>query len=121
MNKVSVKIVIGSNYGDEGKGMATYYFSNNGNQKCLNVLYNGGCQRGHTVELQDGRRHIFHHFGSGTYANAATYFDADFMVNPIFYNKERKQILDGNKCCKDRKQEGAKGMARAVTVYGKLK
>lgn len=101
MNKVSVKIVIGSNYGDEGKGMATYYFSNNGNQKCLNVLYNGGCQRGHTVELQDGRRHIFHHFGSGTYANAATYFDADFMVNPIFYNKERKQILDGNKCCKD--------------------
>lgn len=91
MSKVDVKVVIGSNYGDEGKGLATHYFSqkaHNNNQLCLNVLYNGGCQRGHTVELKNGTRHIFHHFGSGTYDGAHTYFDKDFMVNPIVFVEE---------------------------------
>lgn len=91
MNKVDVKVVIGSNYGDECKGLATHYFSQqakNNNKLCLNVLYNGGCQRGHTVELKNGARHIFHHFGSGTYDAAHTYFDKDFMVNPMVFVKE---------------------------------
>lgn len=91
MSKVDVKVVIGSNYGDEGKGLATHYFSqqaHNNNQLCLNVLYNGGCQRGHTVELKNGTRHIFHHFGSGTYDDAHTYFDKDFMVNPMVFVEE---------------------------------
>lgn len=60
MSKVDVKVIVGSNYGDEGKGMATHFFSNNAQkQLCLNVLYNGGCQRGHTVELRNGKRHVF--------------------------------------------------------------
>ena len=91
MSKVDVKVVIGSNYGDECKGLATHYFSQhakNNNKLCLNVLYNGGCQRGHTVELKNGARHIFHHFGSGTYDAAHTYFDKDFMVNPMVFVKE---------------------------------
>lgn len=100
MNKVEVKIVIGSNYGDEGKGLATHYFSQKAkenNKKCLNVLFNGGCQRGHTVELKDGTRHIFHHFGSGTYDNAHTYFESNFMVNPIFFVKEYLELYNSEK------------------------
>lgn len=91
MSKVDVKVVIGSNYGDECKGLATHYFSQqakNNNELCLNVLYNGGCQRGHTVELKNGTRHIFHHLGSGTYDATHTYFDKDFMVNPMVFVKE---------------------------------
>ena len=45
---MEVKIVVGANYGDEGKGMATAYFSKQAyenKQKCLNILYNGSCQR----------------------------------------------------------------------------
>ena len=90
MKKVEVKVVIGSNYGDECKGLATRYFSEQTkpNQKCLNVLFNGGCQRGHTVELKNGVKHVFHHFGCGTYSNAYTYFDQNFMLNPIVFIEE---------------------------------
>lgn len=87
MSKVQVKVVIGSNYGDEGKGLATHYFSLNG-KKVLNVLFNGGSQRGHTVEYKNGTRMVFHHFGSGVYDGAVTYFDQDFMVNPMTFVTE---------------------------------
>lgn len=95
MSKVKVKVVIGSNYGDECKGLATHFFSleaKNQNKKCLNILYNGGCQRGHTVELKNGLRHVFHHFGSGTYDDAHTYFDKDFIVNPIMFMNEYETL-----------------------------
>lgn len=95
MSKVEVKVVVGSNYGDEGKGLATHYFSqkaNQDNKSCLNILFNGGCQRGHTVELKNGIRHIFHHFGSGSFDNAHTYFDQDFMVNPMVFVEEKETL-----------------------------
>lgn len=95
MGKVEVKVIVGSNYGDEGKGLATHYFSqkaNQDNKSCLNILFNGGCQRGHTVELKNGIRHIFHHFGSGSFDNAHTYFDRDFMVNPMVFVKEKERL-----------------------------
>lgn len=92
MKKVNVKVVIGSNYGDECKGLATSCFSDS-SKKCLNVLFNGGCQRGHTVDLKDGTRHIFHHFGSGTFHNAYTYFDKDFMLNPAIFVQEYDELL----------------------------
>lgn len=95
MSKVEVKVVVGSNYGDEGKGLATHFFSqkaNQDNKSCLNILFNGGCQRGHTVELKNGVRHIFHHFGSGSFDNAHTYFDQDFMVNPMVFVEEKEKL-----------------------------
>ena len=94
MNKVDVKIVVGANYGDEGKGLATDFFARNVSGKCLNVLYNGGPQRGHTVETKDGKRHVFHHFGSGTFAKAHPLFDKDFMVNPILFVKEYDELVN---------------------------
>lgn len=86
-----IKVIVGANYGDEGKGLATHYFSReavNRGHSCLNVLYNGGCQRGHTVEIEGSVRHVFHHFGSGTFDGADTYFDKDFMVNPMEFIRE---------------------------------
>ena len=68
-----VKIVIGGNFGDEGKGLLSAYFAEEMMQKegkCLVVLSNGGAQRGHTVDLPDGRRHVFHHFGAGALCGA---------------------------------------------------
>lgn len=56
-----VKVVIGANYGDEGKGLMTNYFARQADKKhkkCLNILFNGGAQRGHTVENGDFR-HVF--------------------------------------------------------------
>ncbi len=89
-----VRIVIGSNFGDEGKGLMTDFFSEEMMQQydsCLNVLSNGGAQRGHTV-VRGGQRHVFRHFGSGTFCGADTYFPAEFLVNPMIFMKEYREL-----------------------------
>lgn len=91
----TVKIVIGANFGDEGKGYMTDYFAseaNKQNKNCLVVCHNGGSQKGHTVVSPSGLRHVFHHFGSGNMTGAATYLSKDYIVNPITFNKEYKDL-----------------------------
>lgn len=94
-----IKIVIGANYGDEGKGLASRYFTLQAlsqGKKCLNVLFNGGCQRGHTVDLTDGKRYVVHHVGAGFLDGADTYFDKDFIINPIMLRQEMRAYRDDN-------------------------
>ena len=107
MSKPKVKIVIGANYGDEGKGLATDYFTQKAKGPVLNVLYNGGPQRGHTVEHKNGLRHIFHHFGSGFFSGASTYFDENFLVDPIKFNIEHCELLDQARYFTDMTEEEA--------------
>lgn len=107
MSKPKVKIVVGANYGDEGKGLATDYFTQKANGPVLNVLYNGGPQRGHTVEHKNGLRHIFHHFGSGFFSGASTYFDENFLVDPIKFNIEHCELLDQARYFTDMTEEEA--------------
>ncbi len=87
-----IKIVIGSSFGDEGKGLMTDYFSQKKNS--IVVCSNGGTQRGHTVTTPDGIRHVFHHFGSGTFNGAATYLPEDFILNPIIFKKEYDELVN---------------------------
>lgn len=84
-------IVIGANYGDEGKGLISRllsYNSINQNEKVLNILFNGGCQRGHTVDYTEDFRHVYKHFGAGTLDGADTYYNKDFILNPMQFNEE---------------------------------
>lgn len=87
-------IVIGCSYGDEGKGMAAAHAVRDLGTPCLNVLINGGAQRGHTVDLPDGRRHVFHHFGSGALHGATSCADEEFIVNPLMYMDERCALAE---------------------------
>lgn len=80
-------VVIGANFGDEGKGLMTDYFCRKA-ERPLNVRFNGGAQAGHTVVTSDGMRHVFSHFGAGTLCGADTYLSADFIVNPMVFMKE---------------------------------
>lgn len=86
-----IKIVIGANFGDCGKGLMTDYFSQKPNS--IVVCSNGGAQRGHTVTTPDGIRHVFHHFGSGTFTHASTYLSEDFIVNPIIFKQEYDELM----------------------------
>lgn len=91
----TVKIVIGANFGDEGKGLMTDYFANEAKrlrQSCLVVCHNGGSQKGHTVVSPSGLRHVFHHFGSGNLAAADTYLSSQYIVNPILFNRELSEL-----------------------------
>ena len=86
----NIKIIIGANYGDEGKGLATDFFGAQAQSKygTVNVLTNGGPQRGHTSELPDGRRHVFKHFGAASFRGAARYYAEQFLVNPMEFVRE---------------------------------
>ena len=88
----TLKAVIGANYGDEGKGKMTDYFASNVCGDCIVVCTNGGAQRGHTVVTKEDGQHVFHHFGSGTFAGADTYLPARYVANPILFMKELKEL-----------------------------
>lgn len=91
----NIKVVIGSNFGDEGKGLMTDYFcyqAEQRNENCIVVLHNGGAQRGHTVTISTGTKHVFHHFGSGTFTGADTYCSKDFILNPMIFSQEFKEL-----------------------------
>lgn len=93
----NIKIVIGANFGDEGKGLMTDYFCHQAeqrNENCIVVLHNGGAQRGHTVTTPTGIKHVFHHFGSGTFCGADTYCSKDFILNPMAFRKEYDELKE---------------------------
>jgi len=89
---MNVKIVIGSNYGDEGKGLASRYFAQKAEGSSLTVLHNGGAQRGHTVDYLEDKRFVYHHLACGTADGSDTYFEQNFIVNPILFNKEVEEL-----------------------------
>lgn len=88
---MQARAVIGALYGDEGKGLMTDYFAHQAMEdhgSCIVVRSNGGAQAAHTVQTPDGKRHVFHHFGSGTLAGASTHLSRFMIVNPIMFNRE---------------------------------
>lgn len=89
----TIDIIIGANYGDEGKGLFTDYFTNKFDS-VLGVRFNGGAQAGHTVVTPDKKEHIFHHFSAGTISGADTYLTSDFIVNPYVFLKERNILKE---------------------------
>lgn len=91
--KPKVKVVIGANYGDEGKGLVSYCLTKEAvdhGHKVLSVLFNGGAQRGHTA---GGKVH--HCTGAGVDLGADTYYGPRFMVDPIaLWLSEAKVFID---------------------------
>lgn len=90
-----VHAVIGAAYGDEGKGLITDYLARNVKNPLV-VRYNGGSQAGHTVTTPNGLRHVFSHFGSGSFVGAPTFLAENFIVNPLTFRKELQVLAKLN-------------------------
>ncbi len=84
------RAVIGANFGDEGKGLVTDYLCSKG--AGVVVRFNGGAQAGHTVVTPGGTRHVFGHFGSGSFLGVPTFLSQFFVCNPIIFFKERAEL-----------------------------
>lgn len=98
---MKIDVVIGAGWGDEGKGMTTDALAANAAREGANacvVRFNGGAQAGHTVQLDTGERHVFHHFGSGSVAGLPTHLGQRFVVNPMLFREELEalRILQAN-------------------------
>jgi adenylosuccinate synthase len=87
------RVVIGSNFGDEGKGLMTDYFTRMyGGSGVLVARCNGGAQAGHTVVADGDVRHVFSHFGAGSLAGAGTLLSRHFIANPIIFQREHGEL-----------------------------
>jgi adenylosuccinate synthase len=85
------RVVIGANFGDEGKGLVTDYLCSTEGAGMV-VRFNGGAQAGHTVVTPDGLRHIFSHFGAGTMAGVPTFLSQFFICNPLLFFQELDRL-----------------------------
>lgn len=88
---MKARIVIGANFGDEGKGLMTDYLASQG--AGIVVRFNGGAQAGHTVVTPDGKRHVFRHIGSGALCGVPTFLSQFFVCNPVLFFKEVEQLI----------------------------
>jgi adenylosuccinate synthase len=90
-------ITIGLGFGDEGKG-ATVDFLTRRLEADLVVLYCGGSQAGHNVQLSDGRRHTFSQFGAGTLATPSdpprTYLGPNVIIDPLALVREARHLAE---------------------------
>ena len=93
---MKARIVIGANYGDEGKGTIVAKYARD-SRNVLNVLTNGGSQRGHSILTDDGSI-TYQHFGSGTYYGADSYYSRFFILNPVHFAREHKTLIVKPKC-----------------------
>jgi adenylosuccinate synthase len=89
----SANVVIGAGYGDEGKGLVTDLLASTPGSEALVIRFNGGAQAGHTVQTANARRHVFGHFGSGSFCGAATYLSRFFVCHPMLFQAERQALL----------------------------
>ncbi len=91
----NAKVVIGANFGDEGKGLFTDFLSSSSKGDGLIVRFNGGAQAGHTV-VKNGVRNVFSHMGSGSFNGSPTYLSEFFVSNPLLFLKEYKIFKEKN-------------------------
>jgi adenylosuccinate synthase len=93
MNSRSAFAVIGANFGDEGKGLAVDALTG-WNSDAAVVRFNGGAQAGHTVISPEGRRHVFSHFGAGSFTGAVTFLSRFFVVQPSIFAREAAELAE---------------------------
>lgn len=88
-----IDAVIGSQYGDEGKGKTVAYISDLlKHEKAIVIRFNGGAQAGHTVEDGLGFRHIYSHFGAASHDNVPTFLSKFFVCNPTVFVREHQEL-----------------------------
>lgn len=95
---MNIKVVIGANLGDEGKGLVSGALAKyrDPQSRLLTVLFNGGAQRAHTINY-DNSDIILHNVGAGNYYGGDTYYHSRFMVDPMaLLITQESAIIDPN-------------------------
>ena len=93
-------VVIGLQYGDEGKGKITDLLAK---QTDWVIRFNGGSNAGHTLWL-NGKKLVTHSVPSGVlYSHAKNFIGAGTVINPPALKKELEELADaGSALGKDR-------------------
>ena len=86
-------VVIGKNFGDEGKGLAVSNICRQSSDSLI-IKHNGGAQAGHTVETEDGKRFIHHQIGSGAQFGSPTLWIESFHPDLYQLGNEIEKFKD---------------------------
>ena len=90
---MNAKIVIGSCFGDEGKGITTDYLCKEAPWSTIVVRFSGGQQAGHNVKI--GKlSHIHSNFGSGTLRGVPSYFSEHCTIYPVTMLREMSLLFE---------------------------
>ncbi len=81
-------IVIGMQWGDEGKGKVVDYLAS---MYSSVVRYNGGPNAGHTV-IADGQSFTFHHIPSGALMRKKLFIAPGMLINPEIFREEIESL-----------------------------
>lgn len=79
-------VVVGLQYGDEGKGKVTHQLARNGNYTHV-MRFNGGCNAGHTI-YHEGKKFVTHHIPAGVFYDIPSIIGPGCVVNlPKLYEE----------------------------------
>jgi adenylosuccinate synthase len=81
-------VIIGSQFGDEGKGKVTDFYADNAS---LVVRYQGGNNAGHTVVVQ-GKKYKLHHIPSGSIQGKRILIGAGVVIDPRVLAQEVESL-----------------------------
>ena len=90
---MKVSIVLGSLFGDCGKGKEVSRLCLEEPENSIVIRFSGGCQAGHTV-IHNGLKHVFASFGSGTLQGVPTYWSRFCPVEPVALVNEYKVLKE---------------------------
>ena len=89
----NAKIVVGSIWGDEGKGITTDFLCTKTPKPTVVVRFSGGQQAGHNVKI-NGISHVHSNFGSGTLRGLPSYFSHHCTIYPVTMYREAMELYD---------------------------
>ena len=85
-------IIIGSLFGDCGKGITTDFLCRKKPWNTIVVRFSGGQQAGHNVKI--GKvSHVHSNFGSGALRGVPSYFSEHCAINPVTMFRELSELL----------------------------
>ncbi len=102
-----LKVVIGKNFGDEGKGATVHRLC--AEKQAVVVRHNGGAQAGHTVE-EGTFRFVFHQMGSGSLAGCHTFWSRTFLPDLLKLDEE----VEGFRVAAENAMTGIGGFGESV-------
>lgn len=96
---MSVDVLLGLQWGDEGKGKIVDYLAD---QYHVIARFQGGPNAGHTLVI-DGKKHVLHTIPSGIFRkNCINFIGNGVVIDPVTILKEIKQLQNEGVPVKDR-------------------
>lgn len=88
---MNAKIIIGTGYGDCGKGITTDFLCRQNPEHTIVVRFSGGQQAGHNVKIGNVS-HVHSNYGSGTLRGVPSYFSEHCTIYPVTMLRERVNL-----------------------------